>query len=82
MKNSGKFENSMRAVTINSELSLPGLILLLEILKYGTSNFSVLSPFPSLTALPTLHYDNLNIALMCDCNCMHAKKEFAIRRGS
>ena len=25
MKNSGKFENSMRAVTINSEFSLPGL---------------------------------------------------------
>ena len=37
------------------------IILLLEILKYGASNFSVLSPFPSLTALPTLHYDNLNI---------------------
>ena len=27
MKNSGKFQNSMRAVTINSEFSLPGLIL-------------------------------------------------------
>ena len=26
MKNSGKFQNSMRAVTINSEFSLPGLI--------------------------------------------------------
>ena len=25
MKNSGKFQNSMRAVTINSEFSLPGL---------------------------------------------------------
>ena len=27
MKNSGKFQNSMRAVTINSEFSLPGLII-------------------------------------------------------
>ena len=27
MKNSGKFQNSMRAVTINSEFSLPGLML-------------------------------------------------------
>ena len=26
MKNSGKFQNSMRAVTINSEFSLPGLM--------------------------------------------------------
>ena len=25
MKNSGKFQNSMRAVTINSEFSFPGL---------------------------------------------------------
>ena len=25
MKNSGKFQNSMQAVTINSEFSLPGL---------------------------------------------------------
>ena len=30
MKNSGKFQNSMRAVTINSEFSLPGLILRLQ----------------------------------------------------
>ena len=29
MKNSGKFQNSMRAVTINSEFSLPGLMFLL-----------------------------------------------------
>ena len=28
MKNSGKFQNSMRAVTINSEFSLPGLIIM------------------------------------------------------
>ena len=27
MKNLGKFQNSMRAVTINSEFSLPGLKL-------------------------------------------------------
>ena len=27
MKNSGKFQNSMRAVTINSEFSLSGLII-------------------------------------------------------
>ena len=26
MRNSGKFQNSIRAVTINSEFSLPGLI--------------------------------------------------------
>ena len=26
MKNSGKFQKSMRAVTINSEFSLPGLM--------------------------------------------------------
>ena len=30
MKNSGKFQNSMRAVTINSEFSLPGLTITLE----------------------------------------------------
>ena len=30
MKNSGKFQNSMRAVTINSEFSLPGLSLMLH----------------------------------------------------
>ena len=29
MKNCGKFQNSMRAVTINSEFSLPGLIIIL-----------------------------------------------------
>ena len=28
MKNSGKFQNSMRAVTINSEFSLPGLSII------------------------------------------------------
>ena len=27
MKNFGKFQNPMRAVTINSEFSLPGLML-------------------------------------------------------
>ena len=27
MKNCGKFQNSMRAATINSEFSLPGLIM-------------------------------------------------------
>ena len=40
MKNSGKFQNSMRAVTINSEFSLPGLIRYtqtsLAVCLYGT----------------------------------------------
>ena len=30
MKNSGKFQNSMRAVTINSEFSLPGLKIIVS----------------------------------------------------
>ena len=42
MKNSGKFQNSMRAVTINSEFSLPGLIL-------GTMTDSALSRSSSTT---------------------------------
>ena len=33
MKNSGKFQNSMRAVTINSEFSLPGLNLIQTITR-------------------------------------------------
>ena len=37
MKNSGKFQNSMRAVTINSEFSLPGLILYLSKFSEGAA---------------------------------------------
>ena len=39
MKNSGKFENSMRAVTINSEFSLPGLTVQIN---YFTCRLNIL----------------------------------------
>ena len=39
MKNSGKFQNSMRAVTINSEFSLPGLTALPNYCTTSLSNY-------------------------------------------
>ena len=51
MKNSGKFQNSMRAVTINSEFSLPGLIFRVSNRKYESLQIQSTTVFRSRSTL-------------------------------
>ena len=61
MKNSGKFQNSMRAVTINSEFSLPGLIILQAV------GLASLAPLLHLIGDEASYYLHIIIIL-----CIHA----------